>query len=103
MWRSIQEKPYNGYHTIQILRKENFMRDFIVAYLKEHEDYFKEVSAYIFNHPETRFEEYDSAAYLAAECEKQGFTVKRNVADIETAFTASFGSGAPEIDPKSVV
>lgn len=73
------------------------MQEFISAYLKEHEAYFREVSAYIFNHPETRFEEYDSAAYLAAECEKQGFKVERNVADIETAFMATFGSGAPEI------
>lgn len=73
------------------------MLDFISTYLKAHEDYFKEVSAYIFNHPETRFEEYESAAYLAAECEKQGFEVVRNVAGIETAFTATYGSGAPVI------
>ncbi|CAM4272054.1 amidohydrolase [Lacicoccus alkaliphilus] len=73
------------------------MQDFISNYLKTHEDYFKEVSAYIFNHPETRFEEYDSAAYLAAECEKQGFEVTRDVAGIETAFTATYGTGKPEI------
>ncbi|MBY8909193.1 amidohydrolase, partial [Salinicoccus roseus] len=73
------------------------MKNFVSDYLKEHESYFKEVSAYIFNHPETRFEEYDSARFLADECERQGFTVKRNVADIETAFTASYGTEGPEI------
>ncbi|WP_342387904.1 amidohydrolase [Salinicoccus bachuensis] len=73
------------------------MKDFVTAYLNEHESYFREVSAYIFNHPETRFEEYDSARFLADECENQGFTVRRNVANIETAFTASYGTEGPEI------
>ncbi|KIH70688.1 amidohydrolase [Salinicoccus roseus] len=76
---------------------ESGVKDFVTDYLKEHESYFKEVSAYIFNHPETRFEEYDSARFLADECERQGFTVSRNVANIETAFTASYGTGGPEI------
>ncbi|GGP10180.1 M20 family metallopeptidase [Oceanobacillus neutriphilus] len=73
------------------------MKEFIKRYLDEHKEYFAEVSNYVFDHPETRFEEYESAAYLARECEKQGFQVERNVAGIETAFTAAYGSGKPVI------
>lgn len=73
------------------------MQTFIKEYLKREADYFTEVSTYIYSHPETRFEEHKSAEYLAAQCEKQGFTVERNVADIPTAFTATYGSGKPEI------
>lgn len=73
------------------------MGNFVEAYLQNHESYFKEVSSYIYNHPETRFEEYKSSKYLAEQCEKMGFTVSYNVADIETAFVASYGSGEPVI------
>ncbi|MFD1039331.1 M20 family metallopeptidase [Virgibacillus byunsanensis] len=73
------------------------MNKFIENYLKENKDYFKQVSEFIYNHPETRFEEYKSYEFLASECEKQGFTVDRNVANIKTAFTATYGSGKPVI------
>lgn len=71
------------------------MITFIEKYLEENKAYFQEVSEFIYRHPETRFEEYDSSSYLASACEKQGFMVERNVADIETAFIATYGSGAP--------
>lgn len=73
------------------------MYTFIKEYMEENAAYFNEVSAYIFHHPETRFEEYKSAEFLAAECEKQGFSVVRNIANIPTAFKATFGSGKPVI------
>ncbi|MCM3479133.1 M20 family metallopeptidase [Caldibacillus thermoamylovorans] len=73
------------------------MKEFIEEYLKDHWKYFEEVSEFIYNHPETRFEEYESAEFLAIECEKQGFSVERNVADIETSFVATYGSGKPVI------
>ncbi|WP_077328649.1 M20 family metallopeptidase [Virgibacillus siamensis] len=73
------------------------MKTFVEQYLKDHESYFKEVSSFIYHHPETRFEEYTSSEFLAKECEKQGFIVKQNVANIETAFTATYGSGGPVI------
>ncbi|GGN60051.1 M20 family metallopeptidase [Oceanobacillus indicireducens] len=73
------------------------MKAFIEDYLKENNAYFESVSEYIFNHPETRFEEYKSAAFLAEACENQGFTVEHNVANIDTAFVATYGSGKPVI------
>ena len=70
---------------------------FTKDYLVSNKAKFEEVSEYIFNHPETRFEEYVSSEFLANACEKEGFSVERGVAGIETAFVATYGSGKPVI------
>ncbi len=69
----------------------------VKTYLAQNKETFEKISKYIYDHPETRFEEYESAEYLAAECEKAGFSVERNAGGIETAFVATFGSGFPVI------
>lgn len=73
------------------------LQQFVRDYMKSHETFFTDVSKYVYAHPETRFEEYKSAAYLADACEKAGFEVTRGVANIDTAFVASYGSGSPVI------
>ncbi|MFD1204672.1 MULTISPECIES: M20 family metallopeptidase [Sporosarcina] len=73
------------------------MHTFIQEYIEKNKEYFQEVSKYIYNHPETRFEEYKCAAFLANECKKLGFTVERNIANIPTAFKAIYGNGKPVI------
>lgn len=73
------------------------MNVFIENFMKKHADCFREISTYLFNHPETRFEEFKSADFLMEACEKEGFTVERNIAEIPTAFTATFGSELPVI------
>lgn len=73
------------------------IQDFIEEYLTENNDYFMNASRYIYEHPETRFEEYKSYEFYVNESEKQGFKVKRNVANIPTAFTATYGEGKPVI------
>lgn len=59
-------------------------------------DYVR-ISRDIWDHPELRFEEDISSAKLADYIEQQGFEVERGIADIETAFSASFGSSGPTI------
>ncbi|WP_368654503.1 amidohydrolase [Ornithinibacillus sp. 4-3] len=71
--------------------------DHVREYLESNEDTFFKVSKYIFEHPEIRFQEHESATFFADECEKAGFTVERGVANIETAFVATYGSGKPVI------
>ncbi|WP_285835437.1 amidohydrolase [Sporosarcina sp. NCCP-2716] len=73
------------------------MQAFTKEYMAQHAAYFEEVSRFIFHHPETRFEEYESAKYLADQCEAHGFIVERGVGGIETAFTATYGEGHPVI------
>lgn len=47
--------------------------------------------------PETAFAEHRSAALLADELERGGFEVRREVADLPTAFTARSGRGRPVV------
>lgn len=56
-----------------------------------------EVSDRIWSNPETAFGEYESVKLLMDLLKKEGFSVKENVADIPTAFSASFGKGRPVI------
>jgi len=56
-----------------------------------------EMSDKIWALAETAFEEYESAKILADYAEEQGFTVERGVAEMETGFVASYGSGRPII------
>lgn len=71
--------------------------NFTKTYLSENKELFEKISEYIYQHPETRFEEYASAEFLATECEKAGFDVEPNAGNIETAFIASYGKDYPVI------
>lgn len=70
---------------------------FLKDYRDRHLDQFKAISEYLFYHPELKFKEFQSAEYLMKQCEELGFKVEGNVAEIETAFVASYGSGKPVI------
>lgn len=49
----------------------------------------------IFNHPETAYQERESSHILAAFLEKQGFQIEWNIAGLETAFLATWGTNTP--------
>jgi len=51
----------------------------------------------IWDYAETAFTEFKSVEDLCKILQSEGFEITRNVADITTAFTASFGSGRPVI------
>ena len=51
----------------------------------------------IWDNPETAFQEFKSTEILCELLEKEGFTVEKNLANIETAFSGRFGSGKPVI------
>lgn len=71
--------------------------DFIHHYINENHPRFTALSDAIWDVPETRFEETQSAAILADALEHEGFSVERGVGNIDTAFIASIGSGKPVI------
>jgi len=56
-----------------------------------------EISDVLWDYSETALLEAKSAEYLTRLLEGDGFTVERAVADMPTAFVASFGSGRPVI------
>ena len=69
----------------------NLIKDWI----DKHEQELIDLAADIFAHPETAYREVYSSAVLAKYLEKEGFEVTWNTAGIETAFTATWGSGRP--------
>src|SRR5699024_2889269 len=71
--------------------------DRVREFLEKNKDTFTEISDYVFDHPELRFVEHESAEYLAKACETAGFEVERGAGQIETAFVATYGSGSPVI------
>ncbi len=69
----------------------------LLASVEKHEAELIKISDAIWAAAETAFEENESSKLLADYAEKNGFTVERGVADIPTAFTATYGSGKPVI------
>ena len=51
----------------------------------------------LWGYAETGFEEYHSAETMCTFLEKEGFQVTRNIAHMETAFEAVYGTGKPVI------
>ena len=58
---------------------------------------FTDIADDIWDHPETRFEEFWSAERLASALEAEGFTLTREAGGIPNAFIASYGGGKPVI------
>ncbi len=56
-----------------------------------------EISHEIHANPEIQFQEHRAVALLAGELEREGFTVQRPVAGLETAFVSSYGQGRPAV------
>ena len=59
-----------------------------MIWIKANEKFLGEISDTIWGYAETGLKEYRSSAYLEDIFEKAGFTVRRGVAGMETAFVA---------------
>mgnify|MGYP003681891632 FL=1 len=69
----------------------------VVASVEKHKENLIKISDSIWALAETAFEESISADLLADYAEENGMTVTRGVANIPTAFVATYGSGKPVI------
>ncbi|TXN35926.1 amidohydrolase [Flagellimonas hymeniacidonis] len=78
-------------------QKMNSSKKAIIASVEAHKENLIKISDSIWALAETAFNESKSAEVLADYAEKNGLTVTRGVADIPTAFTATYGSGKPVI------
>ncbi|WP_373071542.1 amidohydrolase [Zeaxanthinibacter enoshimensis] len=65
--------------------------------VEKHRNSLIQMSDSIWKYAETAMKEYQSAEILANYAEQNGFKVERGVAEIPTAFVASYGSGSPII------
>lgn len=69
----------------------------ILASLDSRAEHFAGVAKQIWSFAEVGYQEVKSSALLQSELEQAGFRIDRGVADMPTAFTATFGSGKPVI------
>jgi len=67
------------------------------AWIDANSRVFEEVSLAIHGFAETRLGEYRSSECLAGLLERNGFRLERGVAEMPTAFVATYGSGKPVI------
>src|SRR5262249_43314339 len=72
-------------------------RDSLVRGIDARRDDYAAVAKQIWGFAEVGYQEQKSSALLEQRLQAAGFTVKTGVADIPTAFVASFGSGRPVI------
>lgn len=70
---------------------------FVDDIIESRRDDFCAIADDIWDHPETRFREFWSAARLADALEAEGFQLSRHAGGIPNAFIASFGEGKPVI------
>nr|WP_315594145.1 amidohydrolase [uncultured Cupriavidus sp.] len=71
--------------------------DSVVHLVESKRDAYISLADEIWSFAEMRYAEFRSAELHAAQIEKSGFTVKRDVAGMPTAFVAEAGSGGPVI------
>ena len=71
--------------------------DGVLGTLDTKRDHYGDIAKQIWTFAEVGYQEQRSSALLQSELSNAGFTVKAGVADIPTAFVASWGSGKPVI------
>lgn len=72
-------------------------QDDILSGLEQKKDHYSDIAQQIWEHAEVGYQEEKSAALLKNELTNAGFSIEQGVADIPTAFVASYGSGNPVI------
>lgn len=76
---------------------EEAMKTTAVQNIQRAYDQYKKVALQIWGHAELGYKEVKSSALLQETLKKEGFTVETGVAEIPTAFVATYGSGQPVI------
>ena len=69
----------------------------IIEQLDQQKDKYADIAHQIWSHPELGYQETQSSELLKSTLVEAGFTIESGVADIPTAFIASFGAGEPII------
>ena len=77
-------------------RTDSFKQE-AIQWIQANEKMLNDASLAIWRFAEVALAEHKSSKRLADMLEREGFTVERGVADMPTAFVASFGSGKPAI------
>ena len=81
----------------QVPAKDTVVKTQAVADIASRYGDYKKIALQIWDYAEVGYKEVRSSALLQKTLADNGFTVKAGVADIPTAFVASYGSGSPVI------
>ena len=65
--------------------------------IEEKKEQYIQAADHIWEYAELSLQEFRSAALYCEVLEKEGFRVEKGISGIETAFSASYGSGEPVI------
>jgi len=77
--------------SIELIKKE------AIQEIQTNHDQYKEIAMQIWNNAELGFKEIKSTALLQEKLKQEGFSIESGVADIPTAFVATYGTGKPII------
>ncbi len=69
----------------------------VIADIQSKQNQYADMALKIWSYAEVGYQETKSSALLQEKLKAEGFTINTGVAEIPTAFTASFGSGSPVI------
>jgi len=75
----------------------NFHKERLLPWIEKHAEQFMQLSDQIWAKPEIRWQENFASQLLSDYLEGEGFTIKRGVSDMPTAFFAEYGGGEPVI------
>lgn len=67
----------------------------VISAIDAKNDHYAAIAQELWKNPELGYLEEKSVALLQNELEKEGFVIKKGVAGIPTAFTATYGNGSP--------
>ena len=73
------------------------IKEKIKAYTEEHLHVFKDISDYVYHHPELGGEEVQSSVYIAERLKELGFKVEFPYEQLPTAFVAEYGPKEAEV------
>lgn len=80
-----------------IVAPEEGLKTTAIQNIQTSYDQYKNIALQIWNYAELGYKEVKSSALLQETLKKEGFNVESGVADIPTAFVATYGSGQPVI------
>lgn len=73
------------------------MKQEIISFLSTCQNDINDLSKYLYEHPETSYNEKNSCDYICNLLEKYNFEIEKNYLDISNSFIAKKGSGHPKI------
>jgi aminobenzoyl-glutamate utilization protein B len=85
---------------LNVITSDKYAHDLKLSAIKQVDDlkgFIDEISDSLWMYSETALKEYKSSRILISKLKERGFSLELGVADLPTAFVASYGSGSPVI------